>query len=193
MSERPKPTELPSDPPSEDEADHLWLRRGFLAKAAWVGLFATFSAACLAFVRLLFPRAPIRAPTHFAIGRPGEFGVGSVTSRLPPDGQGRAVWVVRTKKGFFALLGRCTHLGCTPRWQPAPKRFKCPCHGSVFTREGDNVSGPAPRPLERVHIELGARGVLTVDPARRYRHELGEWDEKGAFLEWTEGTDEAAS
>ena len=163
---------------------HLWARRSFLTRLGWLGVLGTLGASMVAFVRLLFPRAPIEAPTHFSVGKPSEFPPGTVTGRLPPDGRGRTVWMVRTDAGLYGLYGRCTHLGCTPHWQTARSYFKCPCHGSVFTKEGENVSGPAPRPLERVAIRLDDRGRIEVDPERRFRQERGEWDEEDAFLPW---------
>ena len=57
----------------------------------------------------------------------------------------------------------CTHLGCTPRWLVAENKFKCPCHGSGFHKNGINFEGPAPRPLERFKITLAEDGQLVVD------------------------------
>lgn len=48
---------------------------------------------------------------------------------------------------FFILSPICTHLGCHVDWVPAENQFHCPCHGSVYTIDGLNVSGPAPLPL----------------------------------------------
>jgi menaquinol-cytochrome c reductase iron-sulfur subunit len=48
---------------------------------------------------------------------------------------------------FFILSPICTHLGCHVDWIPADNQFHCPCHGSVYTIDGLNVSGPAPLPL----------------------------------------------
>lgn len=48
---------------------------------------------------------------------------------------------------FFILSPICTHLGCHVDWIPAANQFHCPCHGSVYTIDGINVSGPAPLPL----------------------------------------------
>ena len=171
----------PSAPRDEGE-EHLWFRRGVLARLGWGALLATLAASFVALVRLLYPRAPIEAPTHFPVGRPGEFVIGTVVGKQPPSGRGRRVWLVRTKAGFFALLGRCTHLGCSPRWRAEQSVFKCPCHGSVFDRGGHHKAGPAPRPLERVRIALDESGRIVVDPSRRFRHELGEWDDPDSFL-----------
>lgn len=48
---------------------------------------------------------------------------------------------------FFILSPICTHLGCHVDWVPSANQFHCPCHGSVYTIDGLNVSGPAPLPL----------------------------------------------
>ena len=59
----------------------------------------------------------------------------------------------------------CTHLGCTPDWKEAENKFKCPCHGSGYDSEGINFEGPAPRPMDRAHVELDPSGEIVVDTA----------------------------
>ncbi|MGH7363379.1 MAG: ubiquinol-cytochrome c reductase iron-sulfur subunit, partial [Candidatus Methylomirabilales bacterium] len=67
------------------------------------------------------------------------------------------------------MLAICTHLGCTPNWLKAENKFKCPCHGSGFKRDGTNFEGPAPRPLDRIKIARTAEGKLVVDKSVIYR------------------------
>ena len=82
--------------------------------------------------------------------RPETFQPGTIDTRVL---QSQRVWIGRYEDGtFFAILAICTHLGCTPNWIPADRKFKCPCHGSGFYIDGLNFEGPAPRPLDRVGI-----------------------------------------
>jgi nitrite reductase/ring-hydroxylating ferredoxin subunit len=58
------------------------------------------------------------------------------------------VAVYRDRKGrVHALSARCTHMGCTVKWNPSEQTWDCPCHGSRFAATGKVVNGPADRPL----------------------------------------------
>ncbi len=62
-----------------------------------------------------------------------------------------AVWVEKKKDGkVIAFSSICPHLGCSVDYLPDSNTFNCPCHGSVFTKDGEVVSGPSPRPLDRL-------------------------------------------
>lgn len=54
------------------------------------------------------------------------------------------------KKEYFVAIGLCTHLGCSPKWNPDEDGgvFYCACHGSRFDVAGRVFSGsPAPSNL----------------------------------------------
>ncbi len=66
--------------------------------------------------------------------------------------------VIRRDTEIYALSLVCTHLGCTVN--VTPDKLICPCHGSVFNRDGQVLEGPSNRPLERLRIE--ERGATLV-------------------------------
>lgn len=76
------------------------------------------------------------------------------------------LWIVHREGRIFALEARCTHLGCTPRWEPDRGLFECPCHGSRFSPEGEVLNGPAVLALPRLAIECD-HDALLVDRNRR--------------------------
>lgn len=161
------------------EVATLWSRRDFFGRLGWLGFGFVTLASLLAAVRSAFPRVLFKPDTSFKAGFPDEFVVGEVSEKFKAEYR---VWILREQAGFYALFAKCTHLGCTPRWLKAEDKFKCPCHGSGFYRSGVNFEGPAPRPLERVHVALAEDGQLIVDVGVKYRQEYGDWDRPGAFL-----------
>ena len=73
----------------------------------------------------------------------------------------RTVWLVRKQDGsVVAFAPACPHLGCGYRWFPAEKRFKCPCHVSIFDIDGKVLAGPAPRALDALEAKVEDGRVL---------------------------------
>jgi cytochrome b6-f complex iron-sulfur subunit len=177
-----RPRKAKQDKPPENDPG-IWRmnRRNVFTFAGWLALLGFIATATLGFLRYMFPRVLFEPPTAFRAGVPDDYVIGEVDTRWMDQYR---VWVVRTRTGVYALRAVCTHLGCTPRWLDTEGQFKCPCHGSGFTREGINFEGPAPRPLERLHITF-ENGVIVIDRGIRYREEMGEWTEPGAFLPYT--------
>jgi len=55
---------------------------------------------------------------------------------------------------YVVMSNVCTHLACRVRWIPERDAFFCPCHNGVFSREGNVVDGPPPRPLDRFESKV---------------------------------------
>ncbi|MEZ5317986.1 MAG: Rieske (2Fe-2S) protein [Vicinamibacterales bacterium] len=64
------------------------------------------------------------------------------------------VYLDRDGDGVRALSATCSHLGCRVRWDDAQGQFRCPCHGGIYDRAGEVVSGPPPEPLRRVPVRV---------------------------------------
>ena len=96
------------------------------------------------------------------------------------------MWIVNAEyngqQQIFALKIVCTHLGCTPNWLEAEQKFKCPCHGSGFYKDGINFEGPAPRPLERYAIGIASDGSIEVDKSHTFQEEMGAWNDPASFI-----------
>jgi cytochrome b6-f complex iron-sulfur subunit len=170
-----------------DDTSPLFTRRAWIG-LAW-GAFSAASAAALAATgRFMFPNVLNEPPQQFKAGFPNEYGMG-VDERWKEK---FGIWLVRTPEdvdlhvsGFYAIVSVCTHLGCTPNYLAAENKFKCPCHGSGYDPEGVNFEGPAPRPMDRAHVELDPEGRIVVDLSRLYRWPKGErsqFNDPGAIL-----------
>jgi cytochrome b6-f complex iron-sulfur subunit len=149
----------------------------------FTSLSATAAAWTLGTVRFMFPNILREPPSKFSVGTPDKFPAGQVEERFKAQ---FGVWIVNTEyngqQQIFALKSVCTHLGCTPNWLEAEQKFKCPCHGSGFYKDGINFEGPAPRPLERYAIGKASDGSIEVDKSRTFQQEMGAWDDPACFI-----------
>ena len=149
--------------------------------------WASFSTACGAFglgvARFMMPNVLVEPPTKFKIGPTNDYAPGTVSTKWQAQFN---IWVVNGEvdgaQMIYALSTVCTHLGCTPNWLEGEQKFKCPCHGSGFYKNGVNFEGPAPRPLERVGIRLAEDGMLEVDKSVKFQRELGQWSNPSCFV-----------
>jgi cytochrome b6-f complex iron-sulfur subunit len=76
--------------------------------------------------------------------------------------------------GLLALYWKCPHLGCSVPWSPAFNGaavnfpgiigwFRCPCHGSTYSKAGIRVYGPAPRPMDTMRLTVNGDGSISVN------------------------------
>jgi cytochrome b6-f complex iron-sulfur subunit len=137
-------------------------RRQFLVWAWGVSLFGLFGQAGLALLRFFRPRLGAGGfGGDVVAGRLEEFEAGDVNYVM----RGR-VYISRLEDGgFLALWQRCTHLGCTVPWREDEGQFHCPCHSSLFNRQGEVMGGPAPRPLDLFPLRA-EEGDLVVETGR---------------------------
>jgi cytochrome b6-f complex iron-sulfur subunit len=167
-----------------------YTRRDFLTLLGWGWLATALGGWLAAALRFMFPNMLYEPNPTFKAGKPSEYplvdGHGAVYTNWQAA---QRVWIMSNPEGIYAFEAKCTHLGCTPRWEAASAesiaqsaaeaskkgeqpiallgRFKCPCHGSNFDIEGDVVAGPAPKPLWRLNVALSQDGQLVINKADR--------------------------
>ena len=75
--------------------------------------------------------------------------------------------------GLLALWHKCPHLGCTVPWRKefdfegVKGWYRCPCHGSTYTKAGIRVFGPAPRSMDTMKIDVDGAGNIVVQTGVR--------------------------
>jgi cytochrome b6-f complex iron-sulfur subunit len=150
-------------------------------RIVWASVAGFLTTCFLMFVRFFLPRAIFEPSSTFKIGFPGDYALGVDTKYQ----QQYRIWVDKTSDRLFVVYARCTHLGCTPDWKPSENKFKCPCHGSGYDSEAINFEGPAPRPMDRAHVELDAEGQIVVDVSKLFKWPKGdrnEFNDPGAYI-----------
>jgi menaquinol-cytochrome c reductase iron-sulfur subunit len=147
------------------------LERAVQAVALGIGGVLAVPAA----LNILSPVRDRRRGEHWQpIGPLEQFPVGAVTKALVPTGEksrslaAKGVFVWRLSDDELVVYSRnCTDLSCPITWDEGSGWFYCPCHGGMFTREGDPVAGPPSRPLYRYMWRIvrdgDGRAVVQID------------------------------
>lgn len=157
-------------------------RRSFLRVSAFAGLTLFVGGMLGSFLGFFNLRSPSGFGSPVAVG-PGQIPDPGGTPVRVPEGR---FWLVNLEGsqgdvqgvggtgGLLALYWVCPHLGCTVPWNGAFDGgavnypglvgwFRCPCHGSTYSRAGVRVFGPAPRNMDTFLIEPNADGSITVN------------------------------
>lgn len=142
-------------------------RRTLLRSAMWGSTLLFLGQTATAGLAMFWPRKVSGFGSTINAGPVENFPVGSVTRFA----QGK-FFISRLEEGVIALYWKCPHLGCTVPWLPEEGKFHCPCHGSIYERTGQNIAGPAPRPMDYMNVTI-ENGNILVDTGNitvRERH-----------------------
>jgi menaquinol-cytochrome c reductase iron-sulfur subunit len=110
-------------------------------------------------------------PTWRSLGQVQDFAVGLVQERLiSPDRGGwprtfreLVVFVWRPSETEFVVFSRrCTDLGCSLEYEEGSACYFCPCHGGIFTQDGQRLAGPPDRPMFR-YTHRVREGMVEID------------------------------
>jgi len=132
-------------------------RRSFLKSGLAILGSATFLSFAYPLLRFLSPLKG-RVNAEKLVIRKSEVVSGSARNIVLNN---KPVMVIhRPGKGFIALSRVCTHLGCLVSYHRAEQKIICPCHAAAFSLEGKVLSGPAPKPLERIPLKVEAERIV---------------------------------
>ncbi len=134
-------------------------RRKFLNRFSVISLSSAGIFGTLGALRLTYPDVS-RKQTFFRVGRPDDFPVHTFTFIRQKN-----IFVYRDRTCMKAVSAICTHLGCVI--QKSDSGFRCPCHGSNYSKEGLVLSGPAPRDLDWLKMEFSHDGQLVILPHKK--------------------------
>lgn len=75
----------------------------------------------------------------------------------------KAVFVWHSEQEGLVVFARdCTDLGCQIELDKGNDWFFCPCHGGIFSTDGEPQAGPPNRPLFRYTNRI-REGILEID------------------------------
>ena len=133
-------------------------RRKLLRWVGWTSMLVIVGQLAGAFLPFFWPRKVGAFGGTVSAGNVSDYQVGEV--RRITEGK---FFISRVPEGFLALWQKCPHLGCSVPWAAndrsedsvAPTgRFNCPCHGSIYDRYGQIITGPAPRPMDMFPLSI---------------------------------------
>ncbi len=73
---------------------------------------------------------------------------------------GRQVLATVRDSVYHAFDAACTHMGCPVVADEKNGGFFCPCHAGVFDNDGNAISGPPEKPLERLRVTMSGSDFL---------------------------------
>lgn len=67
--------------------------------------------------------------------------------------EGESLALYKDDSGVLhAVNPACTHVKCAVAWNAAEKSWDCPCHGARYSVDGEVLTGPASRDLEKIEL-----------------------------------------
>ena len=134
-------------------------RRRFLDSLLGMGFMSTIVAMAYPVWRYLIPPASGEPATQSVVA--------AQASQVAPNSGmlfkfgSKPGLLIRTPEGELqAFNAVCTHLDCTVQYKPDTSQIWCACHNGLYDLSGNVVSGPPPRPLERLAVNFRGGDVV---------------------------------
>ena len=141
-------------------------RRGVLDLLLRAGFLGWLASALYPVIRYLTP-LPLAGPTGpVRLTRDEVSKLERQKFAIVPVGQDRVLVLEDAAGELHALDAKCTHEGCTVRYQRENEIIWCACHNGRFDLRGRVLAGPPPRPLARHTVARDPEGGITVSVAK---------------------------
>lgn len=134
-------------------------RRDFITRA--IGLFSAAVAGLILYPVGKFLKQPQ------ASGGNVKSVVAATTEELPPGsskifrfGNDTAILVNDQNGNMSAFNAVCTHLDCTVQYVSGERHLLCACHNGKYDLNGQVISGPPPRPLDRFEVTTQGADIV---------------------------------
>jgi Rieske Fe-S protein len=133
-------------------------RRSFLDRFLQGGLIALIAAVLYPVVRYIIP--PAAGEVNVSQVKLGftreDIEATKQKSKLFKFGRALGIILITPEGKLQALEATCTHLDCTVQYRPDLGVVWCACHNGRYDLNGNNISGPPPRPLKQFAVnEVG--------------------------------------
>jgi len=134
-------------------------RRSFFDSLLGAGFVSTIVAMAYPVWRFLIPPASAEPATQSVVAAQASQ-VKQNSGMLFKFGS-RPGLLIRTPEGELqAFNAVCTHLDCTVQYKADTAQIWCACHNGFYDLSGNVVSGPPPRPLERLVVNQRGEDVV---------------------------------
>jgi Rieske Fe-S protein len=134
-------------------------RRRFLDNLLGAGFVSTIVAMAYPVWRYLIPPASGEPATQSVVA--------AQASQVKPNSGmlfkfgSRPGLLIRNPDGELqAFNAVCTHLDCTVQYKADTSQIWCACHNGLYDLRGNVVSGPPPRPLERLVVNQRGEDIV---------------------------------
>jgi Rieske Fe-S protein len=134
-------------------------RRGFLDAVLGTGFVCTIVAIAYPVWRYLIPPVSGEPATQSVVA--AQASAVKANSGLVFKFGTKPALLVRTPEGDLqAFNAVCTHLECTVQYKADTSKIWCACHNGMYDLQGNVISGPPPRPLERLVVNQRGDDVV---------------------------------
>jgi cytochrome b6-f complex iron-sulfur subunit len=143
------------------ELDNPRSRRSFVSYMLGTSVGATVAA-------IIYPIIQFLIPPDIAEAQENSVTAGTMSELKPNTGKifkfgSKPGLLIRTASGDLrAFNATCTHLNCTVQYRDDLQHIWCACHNGHYDLNGNNVSGPPPRPLEQYSVNTKGDDVIVT-------------------------------